>query len=85
MAAAEYEVEEALVDVGVNKDDKAYLAHMTVGRIRQDKGLEEIKVMIKKLRGISREFEVREFVLFESELTHAGPTYREIERFRFKA
>ncbi len=85
MNDTEYEVEEALVDIGVNKKDKQFLAHMTIGRIRKDIGLEEIKDMIKKLRGISREFEVREFVLFESELTHAGPTYREIERFSFKA
>ncbi|MBU0580131.1 MAG: RNA 2',3'-cyclic phosphodiesterase [Candidatus Margulisbacteria bacterium] len=78
---AAFEVEEAMAGLGVEKEKRKYVAHLTVGRIKRDKGLEELKEGIKKLKGICRTIKVREFVLFESNLTYAGPTYQEIERF----
>jgi 2'-5' RNA ligase len=84
MNTAAFEIEEALASVGINKEHKQFVAHLTVGRIKKDQGLEVFKDKVKSIAGIAREVGVAEFVLFESELTHAGPTYRVIERFAFK-
>ncbi|MFC1517361.1 RNA 2',3'-cyclic phosphodiesterase [Candidatus Margulisiibacteriota bacterium] len=81
MNTSAFEVEEAMAGLGVTKEKRQFVAHLTVGRIKKDKGLEELKEGIKKLQGICSSIKVREFVLFESKLTHAGPTYQALEKF----
>ncbi|MCP4581416.1 MAG: RNA 2',3'-cyclic phosphodiesterase [candidate division Zixibacteria bacterium] len=70
-----YQVESACRDCGLGKADKKFSAHLTIGRIKNPRGLEPFIERLTKVDFESDEFEVGEVVIFKSDLSPRGPTY----------
>lgn len=72
-------VEQAAVDSGFGKGDKPFSSHLTIGRVKFPKGLEELLTLIEKTGYESSPFGIREVVIFKSDLSPAGPKYTRLE------
>ncbi len=68
-----------LMEEGFQLEKRAFLPHITLGRVRSGRGLEALDKRLERWRpekawdGAS--FDAKELVLFESRLTQAGPAY----------
>lgn len=74
-------VEEATVPLGFSADERAFSAHLTVGRVK-DSPLSE--GLLAKIRSCTFEVQgiiVSEVVLYQSELAPGGSVYTPLERF----
>jgi 2'-5' RNA ligase len=85
LVALQDAVEKAMVGMGMERDDRSYTPHLTLGRIRRIrkpdvwlKGLEAIKNF--RLPG----FDVTAISLISSELRPSGAAYRELGRVALK-
>ncbi len=56
-------------------DEKPFVPHLTLGRVRRPGGLKALKAKLEHAPGLVGAFRVGEAVLFESKLTAAGPKY----------
>jgi len=57
-------------------EDRAYQAHLTLGRVRGPKGSRDLEGILDSMRGqTGPTFEAREVVIFKSALGPQGPTY----------
>lgn len=72
-------VEQAAVDSGFGKGDKPFSSHLTIGRVKFPKGLEQLSTLIEKTGYESPPFGVKEVVIFKSDLSPAGPKYTRLE------
>ncbi len=70
-----YQVESACRECGFGKADKPFSAHLTIGRIKNPRGLEPFIEHISKIKFESDSFDVSEVVVFKSDLSPRGPTY----------
>lgn len=80
LRALHKKIDAALLRVGVPPDQRAFMPHITLGRLRRSSGtignfLEQSAVLT------SPAFEVDRFALFESALTPDGAVYSMIERY----
>ena len=64
--------------------DERFHNHVTIARIKQIKNNERLKEFIEKIKINPIEFSVKEFKFMESELTSAGPVYKELYKFELK-
>jgi RNA 2',3'-cyclic 3'-phosphodiesterase len=74
-------LEIGLEKAGFQKEKRPFRSHLTIGRVRSDKG---IKPLIQRHRSASVEsveFEVAELVLFESIMSVSGSEYRKLATF----
>ena len=85
LVALQAAVEQAMVDVGQERDDRRYTPHLTLGRVKRIrrpdawlKGLKEVRNV--KLPG----FEVAAVGLIRSELGPGGARYRELGHVALK-
>lgn len=69
-------LEDALAVLGFEKEHRKFAPHLTIGRVKAPQGAERLVEAIEKVRnvkfGVCR---AARFVLLESRLTPAGPTY----------
>jgi RNA 2',3'-cyclic 3'-phosphodiesterase len=76
-------IEGVTEEFGVQRDDRPYRPHVTLGRVRSR--VEVRRRCMETLSGISQippaEFAVTEFVLMESRLSQTGSTYTPIAQF----
>ncbi len=72
------EIGKILKDQGLRTDDRPFIAHITLGRIK-DKN-KKIKIIGEEMPDI--EFKVESFELMESILTPSGPKYKIINSYR---
>lgn len=77
------EVRSELKQLGFTLDDKPFVPHVTLGRIRRDtrmKQRQEIGKQLDKLRkmNIAQQLMVNRVVVYESKLTRVGSDYREM-------
>ncbi|HLL29666.1 MAG TPA: RNA 2',3'-cyclic phosphodiesterase, partial [Allosphingosinicella sp.] len=80
LRALHRKVDQALVRVGVERDRRAYMPHLTIARLPRGAG--PVRSLIEQSGGISgTPFEVREFRLYESRLSPEGPAYTVAERY----
>jgi 2'-5' RNA ligase len=78
-------VEGAAAELGLPKDRYGFTAHLTIGRIRSQRGAQPLAAAIAALRG--RDFgedEIAEFSLIQSTLTPRGPVYEVVEVFALR-
>ena len=77
-------VDAALAELGVAPEVRPYQPHLTLGRVIDPEGLDEMHKVIEDLP--SRDFGTispDRFVLFESSTTPTGPIYRKVAEFSF--
>jgi len=64
-------------------EDRAYQAHLTLGRVRGPKGARDLEGILDSMRGqTGPTFEAREVTIFKSALGPQGPTYTALVRIR---
>jgi 2'-5' RNA ligase len=73
-------VDAALARVGVPPDERAYLPHITLARLKRASG--HVGNLLEQSGGLSSPlFTVADFALFESTLTPDGAVYAIVERY----
>jgi 2'-5' RNA ligase len=82
LKALHKKVDQACVRAGVEADHRAYLPHVTLARLGRGAG--SVQDLLEKSGGVtSSPFPVRDFCLYESDLTPEGPVYSVVERYSF--
>lgn len=75
-------IEDCVVKLGYEADDKPFLPHLTLGRVRRDLSNSEIKdigqTMANVDLNIQAEFIAERVTLFKSDLTREGPIYSKL-------
>ena len=73
-------VDQAIARVGVAPEQRAYLPHITLARLKRSSG--SVRNLLEQSGGLSSPaFTVESFALFESKLTPDGAAYSVIERY----
>lgn len=72
-------VEQATIESSFGKGDKPFSSHLTIGRVKFPKGLEQLIAQIEKTGYESPPFGVSEVIIFKSDLSPAGPKYTKLE------
>lgn len=76
------DIEEFMFELGFEKDDRRFSPHLTIGRVKDRKGIEQI---LKELYTFKDTFfgniEVKEVLLMRSVLKPTGAEYSKIARF----
>ncbi|MEE8417322.1 MAG: RNA 2',3'-cyclic phosphodiesterase, partial [candidate division Zixibacteria bacterium] len=72
-------VEQAVIESGFGKGDKPFSSHLTIGRVKFPKGLDQLLAQIEKTGYESQRFGVNEVSIFKSDLSPAGPKYTRLE------
>ena len=82
LAALAGAVERAAEQVGVPRERKPFIAHLTIGRVRSGRNAKRLQSAIAAQREVplGRD-DVKEFVLYRSTLTQQGPIYESIAAF----
>ena len=81
LKALHNKVDAALIRVGIAPDDRAYLPHITLARLKRSSG--PVGNLLEHSGGLtSPPFTVDSFALFESDLTEEAAVYSIIERYR---
>lgn len=79
-------VEEELGTAGLPRSDKAFRAHVTLGRVKSPRNIRDLADALVTAGGEAfGEQEVEEMTLFMSELSRHGPTYTALGRVRIGA
>lgn len=80
LAALHRKVDTALLRVGVAPDQRAYLPHITLARLKPSSG--PVGNLLEQSGGLaSAPFTIDHFGLFESDLTAEGAVYSIVERY----
>jgi RNA 2',3'-cyclic 3'-phosphodiesterase len=73
-------VDQAIARIGIPPDQRAYLPHITVARLKRSSG--SVRDLLEASGGLkSPQFRIDRFALFESQLTPEGAVYSEVERY----
>ena len=77
-------VDQAIARVGVPPDERAYLPHITLARLKRSSGT--VRDLLEQSGGLrSPPFRIDHFALFESQLTPEGAIYTPIESYPLDA
>lgn len=77
------ELDDKLMGLDIEPDDRPFRAHLTIGRVKNPKGAPDLAKRIDGTEyGAFGSTTVREVVLYESELTPGGPVYKAIDSAR---
>jgi len=83
LAELQRSVEERLAALGFPREDRPFRAHLTIGRCLEPVAAAEMAAAVDSCAGrCFGEFDVREVVLFQSDLKPDGPVYRPLARAR---
>ena len=81
LKALHKKIDAALIRVGIAPDERAYLPHITLARLKRSSG--PVGNLLEQSGGLaSAPFAVDSFALFESTLTPEGAVYSIVERYR---
>jgi len=69
------DTENAMADLGFEKEKRPFKSHLTMGRVKEDSGLYDLKEAIKSYKIESQPIAFDKIVLFKSTLTRSGPIY----------
>ena len=62
-------------------EDRAYAAHLTLGRVKSPRGARDLSASVDAMSGqTGPSFEAREVTIFRSDLSPQGPTYTPLAR-----
>jgi len=68
-------VDETLAGFGVERDDREFSPHLTLGRVRSGRNIRKLMSILESIPAELGNSRVGSFTLFESKLTPRGPTY----------
>lgn len=78
-------LDEAFGKAGFEKEERPFMPHITLGRVRSNQGKDLLKAeVIHNVPIIIGEFEVKELALYESKLSPKGPKYEKIMIFEVR-
>lgn len=81
----EKNIENALSEFNLPKEEREYVAHITLGRVRSPKNKEKIAEYVKQNANLFMgNMEVKYFTLFQSQLSRTGPVYTDLKTFMLK-
>lgn len=73
-------IDEKMKELGFTREER-FMSHMTIARVKYVKDVLGFKKHLESINPRKISFEVKEFVLKESNLERTGPVYRDIERY----
>jgi RNA 2',3'-cyclic 3'-phosphodiesterase len=74
----------SMVELGFEKENRAYSPHLTVGRVKTYCDEERIDIFIKQNKRVKLQLiPINEFILYESLLKSSGPKYKALGYFGF--
>jgi RNA 2',3'-cyclic 3'-phosphodiesterase len=81
--ALQKSITEKMSKLGFEKDGRAFLPHITLGRVRSDKDKKALLGLIEKEKDFSIKFKIpiNKITLFSSLITRQGPTYSILGEF----
>ena len=80
LKALHKKVDQAIARVGVEPEQRAYLPHITLARLKRSSG--SVRGLMEEAGGLRSEpFQVDRFALFESKLTPEGAAYTIVETY----
>ena len=83
LAPLQKEVESSLEKIGFEPEDRPFRPHLTLGRVKSNRGKEELIGSVEKYREEEiGTFQVEKIVLFKSDLTPTGPIYTPLREVR---
>lgn len=75
-------IEQALIPLGIPKEDRPFRGHLTLGRNKENQVNQELyRRLSEYLKEETAPFEVEELALFRSDLKPAGPEYSKLKTF----
>lgn len=78
------QIEAALEPLGIEREDRDYVPHLTLGRFKSSKRVDKLQEEIAALPAAEfGRIETGEFFLFQSKLSPAGAQYTKLELFPF--
>ena len=83
LTALASEIEAALEPAGFPRERRPYRPHLTVGRVRSERGRAELAKALASTPGDAAPWRMDEFVLMQSVLGSNGSTYTPLRSFRF--
>ncbi len=72
------EIEEAMAPLGFEREERRFKPHLTLGRIKDSRGMEEMTEYIGTFRMTPAPVYLDRIVLFKSTLTPKGPIYERL-------
>ena len=76
------QVDEALLPLGIAKENRPFAAHLTLGRLRVPDKIPVLQEVLRRQEPLDfGSFAAEEFFLYESQLAPGGSLYRKIARF----
>jgi len=73
-------IDQALARVGVAPETRAFLPHITIARFPRSAG--PVGALMPEMSGVASDaYEMTEFCLYESDLSHDGAVYSIVERY----
>ncbi len=75
-------IEENLARIGFPKEGRKYTPHITIGRVKSKRGVEELVAKLRQTSFSSEPFKVEGVTVFGSKLTPEGPVYTRLEEVK---
>jgi len=86
LAALRERIEQGLEELGVDRDTRPFKAHVTLGRIKTPRiPVDAAEFLTPFTDTVFGTTQVKDLVLYESELRRTGPVYKIVERIPFRA
>ena len=85
VAACAARLDEACGELGFEPETRPFSAHITIGRVRDDRTNGRLRDAVQRLQPGSAAQAVAKLTLFQSTLSPRGPSYTALGRFPFKA
>ena len=84
LSSLQRQLENECAKKGFEKEDRAYRPHLTIARLRKPEGARRLADTHLQMKFDPAEIEIKELVLFRSELSSKGSRYTPITRLEFK-
>ena len=79
------DTEECLIKLGVQKEDRPYLPHLTLARLKTPVPLEPLRKRVEELQPAAMgSFDVSQFCLYRSDPGSHSSVYRKLKTFSFQ-
>lgn len=78
-------IDEAMVRIGMEREDRAFKPHLTLARIKHIRSKESLLSALQQVKDVTLPgFEVRSVSLMRSELKRSGAEYTELARVELR-